>query len=209
MSLSCQERKSIRDCIQTRHMTFSFWLGPPSPPTPHRWFRDNEKRLRQWLGKSISRQAARTSPNLFSLSFTGSLSSAKHNSMPCACNASIQFGDHIAGGDVYAGDRLRCNDQPAYGCRRCRHGVQDAFLEEFGVGEEQRRIPPKQDQPGDPACIRISRDVVITFDAMGATQYGGVWAPTVPQELGDGDGDCETYSWNHSEHCHADKADDR
>src|SRR6476620_9108485 len=46
----------------------------------------------------------------------------------------IQFCNHVAGCDVYAGDRLRCNDQPAYGCRRCRHGIQDTFLEEFSIG---------------------------------------------------------------------------
>ena len=34
--------------------------------------------------------------------------------------------------------------------------------------------------PGNQTCIRISCDVVITFDAMGAPQHGGVWAPTVP-----------------------------
>ena len=34
--------------------------GPPSPPTPHHGFPGNWKRLRQWSGKSISRQPATT-----------------------------------------------------------------------------------------------------------------------------------------------------
>src|SRR5689334_49031 len=46
---------------QTRHMTSSLRFGPPSPPSLHYWFRDNEKRLRRWLGRSNSRQAGRTS----------------------------------------------------------------------------------------------------------------------------------------------------
>src|SRR5215813_13890903 len=121
----------------------------------------------------------------------------------------VQFGNHVAGGDIHAGDRLRGDDQPAHGCRRRRHGIQGAFLEEFSVGEEQRRIPPKQDQPRDSARIRISLDVVIAFDAVGAPQHGGVWTPAVPEKLGDGDGDGEAYSWNHAEHRYADKAGDR
>src|SRR5262245_29234575 len=99
---------------------------------------------------------------------------------PLRMQCLIQFGNHVAGGDVHAGHRLRCNDQPAYGCRRCRHGVQHALLEEFGIGKEQRRIPPEQNEPGDPARIGISRNVVIAFDAAGAAQYGGMRAPAVP-----------------------------
>src|ERR1700726_2262213 len=92
----------------------------------------------------------------------------------------VQFGECIAGGDVHAGDRLRRYDQPMYRRRRFRHGIQNALLEEFGVGEEQWRVPPKQDQSRDLACIRVPRDVVITFDPVGAAQYGRVRAPPVP-----------------------------
>src|SRR5260370_40084020 len=40
------------------------------------------------VGKKYCSPSCENSPNLFSLSFTGSFSSAKQNSIPCACNAS-------------------------------------------------------------------------------------------------------------------------
>src|SRR5262245_57700046 len=48
----------------------------------------------------------------------------------------VQFGDGVAGGNVDAGDRLCRDNQPAYRRRRFRHGVQNALLEKFSVGEE-------------------------------------------------------------------------
>src|SRR3954471_1042754 len=75
----------------------------------------------------------------------------------------VQLRDHIARGDVDACDRLRRDDQPPYRSWRLRHRVQRAFFEQFGVGEEQGRVPPEQNQPGYPARIRISRNVMIAF----------------------------------------------
>src|SRR5258705_7621325 len=121
----------------------------------------------------------------------------------------VQLGGCITCGDIDTGDRFRCDDQPTHRSWRLRHRVQNALLEQFGVGEEQRRIPPKQDQTRYPAGIRISRDVMIAFDTLGAAQHGGVWTPAVPQELNDGDRDGQTYSWNGAEHGHADETDDR
>src|SRR3954462_4336732 len=98
----------------------------------------------------------------------------------------VQLRDHIAGGDVDAGDRLRRDDQPPYRSWRLRHRVQRALLEQFGVGEEQGRVPPEQNQPGYPARIGISRNVMIAFEPVCAPQHGGVRPPAIPQELDDG-----------------------
>ena len=79
----------------------------------------------------------------------------------------VQFGQHVGGGDVDAGDRLGGDDQPAHRRRRCRHGVEHALLEQLGIGEEQRRVPAEQDQAGDQAGVGIARDVVVALDAVG------------------------------------------
>src|SRR5271169_270233 len=60
----------------------------------------------------------------------------------------IQFGEGIGRSDVHAGDRFCGNDQPARRSWRFRRGVQNTFLEQLGIGEEQRCIPTKEDQAG-------------------------------------------------------------
>src|SRR3954470_17790690 len=76
----------------------------------------------------------------------------------------VQLRDHIARGDIDAGDRFGRDDQPPYRSWRLRHRVQRALLEQLGVGEEQGRVPPEQNQPGYPARIRISRYVMSAGD---------------------------------------------
>src|ERR1700721_2533182 len=131
------------------------WIGPPNPPTLHPGSPSSRKRLRRWLGKSYSRQAAPTIRFLH-LVLYGILELGKTKLDALCVQRLVQFGECIAGGDVHAGDRLRRNDQPTYRRWRFRHGIQNALLEEFGVGEEEWRVPPKQDQSRDLACIRIT-----------------------------------------------------
>ena len=50
---------------------------------------------------------------------------------------------------------------------------------------------------------------MIALDAVGAAQHGGVGAPTVPQELRDGEGDRQTNPGDRPEHGDADEAEDR
>ena len=161
------------------------------------------------VGKKASSPSRANSPNRFSLSLTGSFISAKHNSMPAACKVSSQFGQHVGGSDVHAGDRFRRNDQPAHRRRRCGHRIQHAVMEQLGVGEEQGRIPAKQDQAGDQAGIGIALDVVVALDALGASQNRGVRAPAVPQEFDDGNHDRQADARNRAQHRHADRTDDR
>src|SRR4051794_23312289 len=78
----------------------------------------------------------------------------------------VQLRDHIACSDVDTRDRLRSDDQPTHRSWRLRHRVQHALLEQFGVGEEQGGVPSEQNQPRYPARIRISRNVMIAFEAM-------------------------------------------
>ena len=82
-------------------------------------------------------------------------------------------------------------------------------MEQFGVGEEQRRIPAKQDQAGDQAGIGITLDVVIALQALGATQDRGVRPPAVPQELDHGNHDRQPDAGNRAQHRDADRTDDR
>src|SRR4029450_3008649 len=94
-------------------------------------------------------------------------------------------------GDIDAGDRFRRYDHPVHGSRRFRHRLQNALFEQLRVGEEQGRIPAKEDQTGDLAGVRVARDVVVALDALGAAQDRGVRTPAIPQELDDGDHDRE------------------
>ena len=126
--------------------------------------------------------------------------------MPGRAQRLVQLGQHVRGGDVHAGDGLGRDDQPAHRRRRCRHRVQHAVLEQFGVGEEQRRVPAKQDQAGDPAGIGIARDVVVALDAVGAPEHRGVRTPAVPQEFDDGDHDGQADARNRAQHRDAGEA---
>ncbi|MCY1455704.1 hypothetical protein D9M71_728570 [compost metagenome] len=121
----------------------------------------------------------------------------------------VQFGEHVGGGHVDAGDRFCGDHQPAHGRGRCRDGVEHAVAEQFGVGEEQGRIPAKQDQAGGQVCVGVAFDVVVALDPVGAAQYGGVRAPGVPEELDDRDHDGQADAFDRAEHGHADRADNR
>ena len=115
------------------------------------------------VGKNALSPIRVKSPKRFSLSLTGSFISAKHNSMPAARSVSSSSRQHVGGRDVDARDRLGRDDEPAHRRRRARDGVEHAFVEQLGVGEEQRRIPAEQHEARDQARIRIAGDVVIAL----------------------------------------------
>src|SRR5271157_2187769 len=73
----------------------------------------------------------------------------------------VQFGQRIGRGHVDAGDRLRCDDEPAHRTARLRHRFEHALLKELRIGEEQRRIPAKQHQARYLTGVRTARDVVV------------------------------------------------
>src|SRR5262249_2122642 len=80
----------------------------------------------------------------------------------------VELFQHVGRGDVHAGDRLCRNDQPARGRRRILRRVEDALLEQLGIGEEQGRIPAEEDEPGYSAGVGVAGDVVVALDAFGA-----------------------------------------
>jgi len=84
----------------------------------------------------------------------------------------VEFGDGIGGGDVDTGNRLGRHNKPANRRERARNGVEHTIVEELGVREKKRCIPPKQDEARDPACVRISRDVVIPLHVVNPTEHG-------------------------------------
>ena len=121
----------------------------------------------------------------------------------------VQFSQHVGRGHVHTGDGFRRNDQPAHGRRRRRHGVEHSVIEQFGVGEKQRRIPAKQHQAGDKARVGITLDVVVALDPLGLPQHRGIRPPAIPQKFDDGDHDGQPDALDRTEHGHADGADDR
>src|SRR4029077_19296716 len=120
----------------------------------------------------------------------------------------IQLLEGVGCGDVHAGDRLCRNDHPAHGSGRFRHCIENTLFEQLGVGEEQGCVPAKEDQTGYLAGVGIARDVVVALDAFNAAQYRRVRTPAIPQELDDGDHDCETYAWDSTKNGHTDETDD-
>ena len=124
-------------------------------PFDRHGFRGNASPRRRASGGTRSPNC-RTARSVCSLSFTGSLSSAKHSSMPWSCRDAIEFGQHVGGRDVDAGHRLRRDDEPPHRRRRRRHRAEHSFLEQFGVGEEQRRVPAEHHQSGNAAGRRDS-----------------------------------------------------
>ena len=121
----------------------------------------------------------------------------------------VELGQHVGGGHIHAGDRFRRDDQPAHRSRRCSHRVQHPVVEQLSVGEKQRRIPAKQDQAGNAARVGIARDVMITLDAVGASQDRAVRTPGIPQEFDDGNHNGQSDTWNRTQRSDPDCADDR
>ena len=124
------------------------------------------------------------SPNRFSLSFTGSLSSAKHSLIPARAKCFIQFGERVGRGDIHAGDRLRRDDQPCDRERRCRHRIQNTLsLNNSALAKNKGASHRNSTKPRHLARIGIARDVMVAPDALDASQHRRVRTPTIPQEL--------------------------
>ena len=118
------------------------------------------RRRRRW-GRTPSRRGCSKRPKRFSLSFTGSFISAKHSSMPASLQGLVEFREHVGGRDVDARDRLGRDDHPPHGRGRASHGLEHALVEQLRVGEEERRVPAEQHEPGNQPRLRIARDVVV------------------------------------------------
>src|SRR5262245_34245598 len=54
----------------------------------------------------------------------------------CRVQGVVELADDIGSGHVDAGDRLGRNHQPTHWCRGARYRVQDAIVEQLGIGEE-------------------------------------------------------------------------
>ena len=64
------------------------------------------------------------------------------------------------------------------GSRLSGDGIMSEMRAVCEIGEEQWCIPAEQHEARDSACVRISRDVVIALDAVGAPEHGGVGTPS-------------------------------
>src|SRR5215471_17495016 len=120
----------------------------------------------------------------------------------------VQFGEGVSRSDVDARNWFCRNDQPAYRSRRLLRCVQDTLFEQPGVGEEQGRVPAKEDQSGYLARVGIACDIVVALDAFSAAQHCKVRTPAIPQKLDDGDDDRQAYTRNCTKHRDAHQADD-
>jgi hypothetical protein len=90
----------------------------------------------------------------------------------------VELGQGFSGCNVDIRHRFSRNDNPLYRCGGDRDRLQDMFVEDPCVGEEQRRIPPKQHQSGDELRLRVSRDIVITLQPVHTTQHSVIRPPS-------------------------------
>src|SRR4029077_8173644 len=123
--------------------------------------------------------------------------------------AVVKFTNNISSCDVDTRDRLRRDDEPADGWRRVRTRIQNAFVEQFGVCEEERRIPTEQHKARDQTRLRIPRNVVIALNAFDAAEHGRMRAPAVPEKLNHGNRDRKSNTRNGTEYGYARKAHHR
>jgi hypothetical protein len=83
------------------------------------------------------------------------------------------------------------------------------LIEQLGMGEEQWRIPPKQDETWNQLPLGIAGDVVETSEVFDPAQHGKNGDASVPQKLNHGDHDCERNALNGAEHRYTREADHR
>src|SRR6516225_3760638 len=107
--------------------------------------------------KEVTLAELRIQSESLQLVLDGVLEFGKAKLDPSLVQRYVQLGDGVAGGDVDAGDGLGRNHQPAYGRRRFRDRIQDAFSEALGIGKKQRGIPPDHYQSGNRAWSRLPR----------------------------------------------------
>src|SRR5271166_5234542 len=86
------------------------------------------------------------SPNRFSLSFTGSLSSAKHSFVPLSRRASSSSARESPAvtSTLVTGSAATTSHATFVGAAAA--AARTRFLEKLRIGEEQRRVPSKQQQ---------------------------------------------------------------
>ena len=70
-----------------------------------------------------------------------------------------------------------------------------AIAEDLGIGEEERRVEPVEEEAGDLARVRVEREVVVSLDAVGPSEDRIVWPPRALDELDERqpDGDEDTF----------------
>ena len=91
---------------------------------------------------------------------TGSFSSANTRRWPRASSRLVQVDEDVGGGGVHVGDRLGGDHDPVRG-RLGAGQPQDLVAERLGVGEEQRRVEPVDDQAGQLPRVRVGAHVVV------------------------------------------------
>ena len=88
-----------------------------------------------------------------------------------------------------AGNRLGSDHHTLNGLGRTGDSVEDALVEELGIGEEEWRIPTEENKTRNPAGIAVATHVVKARKVFDAAQDGRVGAPSVPKKFDDGEND--------------------
>jgi hypothetical protein len=75
------------------------------------------------------------------------LSSANASSAPRRRELLVELLEHVGCGGVDVGDRLGRDDHPTDGKRGLADERHHTLAERVGVGEEERRVPPEEQEP--------------------------------------------------------------
>src|SRR4029079_19274610 len=127
----------------------------------------------------------------------------------CLPQGVVELSQNIRSRDIDASDRLGRDHQPAHRRWRLFCCLHDPFLKQLGIGEEQWRVPAKEDKTRNETRIGVASDVVIAFDAISPSQHRRVRPPAIPEEFNDGDYDSERDARDCAQNCDARKTKHR
>src|SRR5688500_12007853 len=86
--------------------------------------------------------------------------------------------------------------------------MQHALVKHLSAGTDERRIPEEQHEARSETRYGRALDVVVAPDTVDAAEDGMMRTPAVPEEFDDCEENRQADARDHSEHRHADEADD-
>ena len=89
------------------------------------------------------------------------------------------------------------------------HEVADLAAERAGVGEEQRRLPPVDDDARHLVGAVVSIDAVPAVEAVDLAEHRAVRPPAAPEEQEHGEDDRDDDPFEHAHEDHAERGDHR
>ena len=128
--------------------------------------------------------------------------------MSSARQVGDELAEHLRGGGVDVGDRLRRDDDTADLAGAGVDPLLEVVGEVPGIGEEQRRVEPVQQQAGNRVTLRMASTVVVALQPVHPDEFCRVGLPFQADEVEDRQRDRDRGAGDGSEHGHRDRRGD-